>query len=113
MKTVLEQLLGTTDVTTYFAWFLLAFIGAFTAIVIRAKFKYKYSDDTPYRWSWSFLLRDNLINLIVSFFISLIFFRFTNQVLKIEPNFLLAILFGGTSNELALQFIKYNLEARK
>jgi hypothetical protein len=113
LKTFLEQLSGTTDLSAYLAWFLLAFIGAFTAIVIRAKSKYKYSIDTPHRWSWSFLLQDNLINLTIGYFITLIFFRFTNQVVRVEPNVWLATLVGVISNELALLFVKFSLTARK
>jgi hypothetical protein len=113
LKTILEQLLGTTDLSAYLAWFLLTFIGAFTAILIRAKFKYKYSDDTPYRWSWSFLLQDNLLNLTIGFFIALTFFRFSNLVLKIEPNIWLASSIGFISNEVALLFVKFSFTARK
>jgi hypothetical protein len=113
LKTILEQLLGTTAVFAYLAWFLLAFIGAFTAIVIRAKSKYKYSDDTPYRWSWSFLLQDNLINLTIGYLITFIFFRFTNQVLRVEPSLWLAALVGVISNELSLLLAKFSLTARK
>ncbi|WP_347049418.1 hypothetical protein [Flavobacterium olei] len=113
MKTVLEQLSGATNLFVFLTWFLLAFIGAFTAVVIRAKFKYKYSIDTPYRWSWSFLLQDNLVNLTIGFFISLLFFRFTSQCLQANLNIWLAFILGGTSNELALQFVKFSLSARK
>jgi hypothetical protein len=113
LKIILEQLLGTTDLSAYLAWFLLTFIGAFTAILIRAKFKYKCTDDTPYHWSWSFLLQDNLLNLTIGFFISLTFFRFSNQVLKIEPSIWLASSIGFISNEVALLFVKFGFTARK
>jgi hypothetical protein len=113
LKIILEQLTGTTDLSAYLAWFLLAFIGAFTAIVIRAKSKYKYNDDTPYRWFWSFLLQDNLLNLTIGFFITLTFFRFLNQVLQVEPSIWLAALVGVISNELALLFVKFSFTVRK
>jgi hypothetical protein len=113
LKTILEQLLGTTDISAYLAWFLLTFIGAFTAILIRAKFKYRYSDDTPYRWSWSFLLKDNLLNLTIGFFIALTFFRFSNQVLKVEPSIWLGSSIGFISNEFALLFVKFSFTTRK
>ncbi|WP_281225934.1 hypothetical protein [Flavobacterium aquiphilum] len=113
MKTVLEQLSGATNLLVFLTWFLLAFIGAFIAVIIRAKFNYKYNTDTPYRWSWSFLLQDNLVNLTIGFFISLIFFRFTSQFLQANLNIWLAFILGGASNELALQFVKFSLSARK
>jgi hypothetical protein len=113
LKTILEQLLGTTDLSAYLAWFLLTFVGALTVIIIRAKFKHKYSNDTPHRWSWSFLLQDNLLNLTIGFFIALTFFRFSNLVLKTEPGIGLAISVGFISNEIALLFVKYSFTARK
>jgi hypothetical protein len=110
LKTILEQLLGTTYLAAYLAWFLLAFGGAFTAIIIRAKLK--YIDNAPY-WSWSLLLQDNLLNLTTGFFISITFFRFSNLVLKIEPSIWLASSVGIISNEIALIFVKFGFTARK
>lgn len=113
MEIFLEQLLGTNDVPTYLAWFLLAFMGAIAAILIRAKVKYKDSKETPDGWSWRFLLQDNLINLVIGFLVTFFFLRFSNETLKIEPTAWLAVLIGATNNELALLFIKFSLKARK
>ncbi len=113
MKQFLEQLLGTTDLPTYAAWFVLAFIGAITAILIRAKSKYKSSIETPSKWNWGFLIQDNLINLVVGFLITFIFLRFSNETLKMEPTAFGALIIGATNNELALLFIKFSMKARK
>lgn len=113
MNKFLEQMLGTTDVPTYLAWFVLAFIGAFTAILIRAKAKYKKSSDTPVKWSWSFLFHDNAINLLLGFLITFIFLRFSQETLKVEPSAWIALLVGATNNELSLLFVKFGFKARK
>jgi hypothetical protein len=113
MQKFLQQLLGTIDFPTYAAWFVLAFIGAFTAILIRAKVKYKSSEETPDSWSWKFLIQDNLINLLVGFFITFIFLRFSNETLKMEPTAFGALIIGATNNELALLFMKFSMNARK
>lgn len=113
MQTFLEQLLGATNLPTYLAWFVLAFIGAFTAILVRAQVKYKQSKETPKEWSWRFLFHDNIINLVVGFFITFIFLRFSNETLKVEPSAWIALLVGATNNEIALRFVKYGLKARK
>ncbi|CAI2769157.1 hypothetical protein [Flavobacterium collinsii] len=113
MKITLEQLTGTTNLSACLAWFLLTSIGAFTAVLIRAKLKYNYSDRTPYRWSWSLLFLDNLLNLIIGFFISLTFFRFSNLFLKTESIIWLAALFGFVSNELAILLVKFSFANRK
>ena len=113
MSQFLNQLLGTTDLPTYLAWFVLAFIGAATAILIRAKVKYKSSQETPSTWSWGFLIQDNLINLLVGFLITFIFLRFSNETLNMEPTAWGALIIGATNNELALLFMKFSLKARK
>lgn len=113
MEKFLQQLLGTHDLPTYTAWFILAFIGAFTAILIRAKVKYKDSTDTPYKWSWAFLFRDNFINLLIGFLITFIFLRFSNETLHLEPTAFGALIIGATNNELALLFLKFSLKARQ
>jgi hypothetical protein len=113
MQKFLEQLLGTTDLPTYAAWFVLAFIGAFTAILIRAKVKFKSNEETPDKWSWKFLIQDNLINLLVGFLITFIFLRFSNETLKMEPTAFGALIIGATNNELALLFMKFSMKARK
>lgn len=113
MEKFLQELLGTTDVPTYLAWFVLAFVGALAAILIRAKIKYKASKDTPDQWSWSFLFQDNLINLLVGFLVTFLVLRFSNDVLHIQPSAWLATAIGAANNEFALAFIKASSKARK
>lgn len=111
MEKFLEQLFGTTDLPTYAAWFILAFIGAFAGVLIRAQLKYKNNSETPKKWSWGFLLQDNTLNLIIGFFITFIFIRFSKEMLNMEPTAFGALIIGATNNELATMFI--SLKARK
>jgi hypothetical protein len=113
METFLLQLFGTIDLPTYLAWFVLAFIGALAAIIIRSKTKYKQSAETPNDWSWLFMFRDNAINLVLGFLVTFIFLRFSNETLHLQPSAWLALLVGATNNELSLLFIKFGLGARK
>lgn len=112
MEKFLGELLGTNDVPTYMAWFVLASIGAVAAILFRAKLKYKESKDTPDQWSWSFLWRDNALNLLVGFLITFIVLRFSNEVLRIQPSAWLACAIGAANNEFALLFIKASSKVR-
>jgi hypothetical protein len=111
MQKFLEQLLGTTDLPTYAAWFILAFIGAFAGVLIRAQLKYKNSKGTPEKWSLTFLLNDNLLGLFIGFFITFIFIRFSKEMLNMEPTAFGALIIGVTNNELATLFISF--KARK
>lgn len=112
MEKFLQELLGTTDVPTYSAWFILAFIGAMAAILVRAKLKYKESKSTPDQWSWIFLWKDNALNLLVGFLITFICLRFSNEVLKVQPTAWLACAIGAANNEFALLFIKASSKVR-
>ena len=111
MSQFLNQLLGTTDLPTYAAWFVLATIGAFLGVVVRAKLKYKNTSDTPEKWSFPFLLKDNLLNFIIGFFITFVFIRFSKEMLNMEPTAFGALIIGATNNELATLFV--SLKARK
>jgi H+/Cl- antiporter ClcA len=111
MQKFLEQLLGTTDLPTYAAWFILAFIGAFAGVLVRAQLKYKNSQGTPDKWSLKFLLNDNLLGLFIGFFITFIFIRFSKEMLNMEPTAFGALIIGVTNNELATLFISF--KARK
>lgn len=113
MEKFLQELLGTNDVPTYMAWFVLAFVGAIAAILVRAKLKYKASKDTPDQWSWIFLWKDNVLNLMVGFLITFIVLRFSNEVLRVEPSAWLACAIGAANNEFALLFIKASSKVRK
>lgn len=111
MEIFLEQFFGVVDFPTYVAWFLLAFIGAFAGILVRAQLKYKNSTKTPTHWSWSFLFKDNTLNLVIGFIITFIFIRFSKEMLNMEPTAFGALIIGATNNELATLFISF--KARK
>jgi len=113
LNVFIEPLSGATNIPACLAWFLLTFIGAFTAIAVRAKFRYKHNLYIPCRWSWFSLIRDNLTLLVLGYFITFILFRLLNQILNTEPNTGLTVLAGVTSNELAFLLIKFSSTPRK
>ena len=113
MEKFLVQLFGTTDLPTYIAWFILAFIGAFAGVLVRAQLKYKNNAETPEKWSWSFLIKDNTLNLLVGFFITFIFIRFSKELANMELTAFGALIIGATNNELATLFISFKARVVK
>ncbi|MDI6032702.1 hypothetical protein QLS91_06410, partial [Flavobacterium sp. LB2P84] len=91
-----NQLLGTTDLPTYLAWFVLAFIGAVLAILIR--------EITPLK-SYNI----TLLHMIRGFLITFIFIRFSSELLSLEPTSFGAFMIGFGSNELVLLLFKKKL----
>lgn len=113
MEKFLIELLGNTDVYTYCAWLLLAFIGAFTRMLVLSKMKYKDAEGTPRKFSFWFMIQDNLINLVIGFFITFIFLRFSFETLSLEPSAWIAVLVGSCNDYLANKFVKFSLSVRK
>ena len=93
MEKFLQELLGTTDLPSYLAWFVLALIGALTASLIRNKVTNLKSYPVNYT------------QLLVGFLLTFIFIRFSNQLSGMEPTAFGALIIGATNNELALIFI--------
>lgn len=113
MEKFLQEILGTIEVSKYLAWFLLAFLGAFTRMLILAKQSYKKSNDTPYQFSYKFMFRDNTTNLFIGFFITYFFLRFSFEFLNFEPTAFFALGLGLSSDYLADKIVKFTLKARK
>jgi len=94
MEKFLLELLGTTDIPTYLAWFVLSVIGAVTATLIRNHLTNLKSFPV------------NSVQLLTGFLITFISIRFSNDLLGLEPNAWGALLIGATNNEIALAFVK-------
>lgn len=101
MEQFSQQFFGTVNLPTYCAWFLIAFIGAITATLIRNHLTTLKS--YPFNWA----------QLIAGFLITFIFIRFSNELLGLEPTAFGALLIGATNNELALRFVKFSLQSKK
>jgi hypothetical protein len=99
MEQFLKQLLGTTDLPTYAAWFLLALIGAITSILVKRIFFKKNTPVTP-------------LQMILGFLITFVFIRFSKEIVGLEPTAFGALLIGATNNELALVFLKLRTTKR-
>lgn len=96
MEIFLKQLLGTIDLPTYLAWFLLAFVGAVIAILVREITPLKSYEIT-------------FIHMIRGFLITFIFIRFSSELLSLEPTAFGAFMIGFGSNELVLLLFKKKL----
>lgn len=96
MNTFLTQFLGTTDLPTYMAWFILAFIGAVLGILLR--------EITPLK-NYKVTQRQMLLGFLITF-ISL---RFSQDVFGLVPTSWGAVLIGLGHNEIALNIMKKKL----
>lgn len=100
MEIFLTQFLGTINPQTYLAWFLLAFIGAVIAILVREVTPLKSYEIT-------------FIHMLRGFLITFIFIRFSSELLSLEPTSFGAFMIGFGSNELVLLLFKKKLTIEK
>lgn len=113
MEQFLSQLLGTTNVPTYMAGFVLALVGALLSLRLHARSRDKYGDATPVRFSFRFMLLDNLSRLFTGFLISFVAFRFTNELLGVGFTMWAAFLIGFLNDRVAGLIGKIELKARE
>lgn len=106
-------MLGNQDLPTYFAYFIFALIGAIISLYVKSLKRDKDSSNTPDKFSWRFLLQDNLLRLIASFLLSFIAFRFSTEFIGSEITMWAAVLIGATTDRLAGLFQALQDQARK
>ena len=113
MQKFTELMLGGQDLPTYAAYFIFALIGALCSLYVKSLKRDPSSPNTPQRFSWKFLLQDNLMRLVAGFLFSFISFRFSNEFLGSEATMWGALLIGASTDRLAGLFEGLQDKARK
>ena len=113
MEKFTELMLGGQDLPTYAAYFIFALIGAICSLYVKSLKRDPSSPNTPQRFSWKFLLQDNLMRLVAGFLFSFISFRFSNEFLGSEATMWGALLIGASTDRLAGLFEGLQDKARK
>lgn len=113
MDKFLEQVLGTTDLGTYLAAYIFAGIGVLISLRIKANSRDKLSDNTPYNFSWRFLIQDNLLQITSNIGLLFLAFRFTNEFYGQELSMKLAVFMGAGIDSLIELFKILQNKARK
>jgi len=77
-----QYLLGTDNYSLYAAQWVAALIGIFIGLLVHALSRDPTSRTTPYRWSWNFLLSDNVKRALLSILLVFITLRFPTYLFK-------------------------------
>jgi hypothetical protein len=112
MEKFLNQFLGTTDVPTYAAALILALIGAILQLRIKATKRNVLSTATPVKFSFWFMVQDNLQQLFTGFLITFVVLRFSNELLGQTLTMWLAFLIGMFNSSFAGIIQKFEIKAR-
>lgn len=111
-------MLGGQDLPTYAAYFIFALIGALCSLYVKSLKRDPSSPNTPSRFSWKFLLQDNLMRLVAGFMFSFIAFRFAPEFIgakieSIDKILLSGLIAGASTDRLAGLFEAIQEKARK
>lgn len=109
----LGHFLGDLSLATYAAALAMAFLGNIISIRLHAEKRDKLATDTPYKFSWGFLLQDNLLRLISGLIMGFVIFRFFPFALGEDLIMLWAAALGLASDNLVYFFEKLQSKARK
>jgi hypothetical protein len=106
------NMLGPLSLASYASGFLFAAIGAIILLRIKALKRDKLSDSTPYKFSWWFMIRDNIQKLLNGLLLTYVVFRFAPEILNQDFSMFLALLVGLSSTQIAGWFAKFEIGAR-
>lgn len=112
-NTFWENLLGTPSVAEYAAAMVLALIGALLSRKMDALKRDPLSPNTPRKFSWAFLIIDNLQKLLNGFLLTFVFLRFSVELLGMDFTMYSALLLGLFSDRLAAMIANIEFKARK
>jgi len=108
-----NNMLGDLTIAGYASGMIMALVGAILMLRINAKKRDISSESTPYKFSWSFLVQDNLQRLITGFLLTYAAFRFAPQILQNDFSMFTAFLTGACFDQVAKLISKLQLKARE
>ncbi|MGY0034470.1 hypothetical protein [Pedobacter sp. NJ-S-72] len=98
MEKLIELLLGNNDWPTFVAAMIFALIGAIISLRVKASKRDKLSPETPYKFSLTFLVWDNLLKLLASALPVFIGIRFSSALFGQEVTMVSALFIGYGSD---------------
>lgn len=113
MKKFLNLLLGTTDVPTYMAALFFALAGVIIILLIKSQKRNKLSPKTPLDFSWSFLLQDNIREIVLGLLMILMALRFSMEYAGEELTMWYALGVGLSLQKVSSWISNIELKARK
>lgn len=90
----LSELLGSRSVAVWLASFTFILIGVIVSLRISARDRNKLSPNTPEKFNWWFLIRDNISRTIGSIFVAFSLVRFGEELAGITMNYFGCFLLG-------------------
>jgi len=100
MEKFIRLLLGNNDLPTFCAAMVIALAGALISLKIKAGKRDKLSPETPFQFSWKFLVQDNLLKLFAGILPVVIAIRFSSEFFGQDLTMGFAFLIGLGSDSI-------------
>lgn len=94
LKAAAEIILGNKPDGYYLAGFFFSLLAILLSLYMQSRSRDKLSPNTPYRFSFWFLVWDNLKRILAGMICMFLFFRFFNLSIELQVGFGFAIAFG-------------------
>jgi hypothetical protein len=111
--TVEELIFGTKDLTLFAVCVFFALIGMLIMLLKKSSKRNKHSETTPFNFKLSFLLLDNLKEIILSLLLVLMALRFSIEFKGVDLTVWYAFIIGLSSQQLSTWFSKLEATARE
>lgn len=99
--TLIERILGTTDVSYMIAIFVFAMIGVAISLLIHSTNRNPDSFTSPRKFSLSYLIKDNWKRILLNILLILVTIRFSEEIIGVQLNEFVALLIGVSFDKLS------------
>jgi hypothetical protein len=97
---MLEHIFGTTDISKFIACVIFSLVGVTISLLVHSTSRDKNSINTPVKFSFSFLIRDNWRRIVLNLLLVLVTIRFCKEVTGMELNMFVSLMIGLTYDKL-------------
>ncbi len=99
---VIQQIIGSTDYSTFFAAIFFGFIGAFTMMLVEATTRDLKTNRSPENFSWGFFFKDNVARFFTNLLLVIIVIRFAPNLINEQISTFWGFVIGLGSDKLAV-----------
>lgn len=112
LETYLSELLGNRSVAVWLVCFTFIIIGVLLSLIVSAKERNKDSPNTPYKFSFKFLVHDNILRILGSVLIAFTVIRFGEDMVGAHIGYFGSLLMGLCFDQLVKFIAEWQKKAR-
>jgi len=110
---VLGEVLGSYKASFYISYFIFVMLGIIVSLRVNALSRDKTSNNTPYKFSWTFLFQDNLQRWLGSLAFVFLTIRLGVELWNVVPEYYTAVLMGLAFDQALIGVKKLQDKSRK